>query len=431
MKCKYCGRKLPNGCPACIGCGKKVKTTAEKKKLKPGGVILAIASGVVVMGVLVMAFLWAVGIFTPRANNVYCKDNYTVWNLFLGNRMDNVVATMGEEQLTNAQLNVFYWMHIYNYAQYYDADFTQPLNKQVMDEETGMTWQQYFVECALTSWKQYQAVTSLAEKAGFELPTEYQNQITALEAEAKSSAKENGFESADEMLADDFGKGVTMSEYRRFFYLYYTASLYYEELKGGMEPTEEDMNAYYEENKEDLVTEWGVEVTEDIGMLVDVRHILIQPPGGTVVDGQFVFTEESWEEGFAEAQSIYDEWLAGGATEEAFAQAAYINSVDSNSTDGGLYVDVSKGLMVKAFEEWCFDESRQPGDHGIVQTPYGYHIMYFVGSEDGWARYCAAGALEQIAIDFLEELMNSTQVDVDYTGMVLADIDLNSKLKGI
>ena len=37
--------------------------------------------------------------------------------------------------------------------------------------------------------------------------------------------------------------------------------------------------------------------------------------------------------------------------------------------------------MTAAFNDWCFDESRKPGDHGIVETSFGYHIMYFVENE--------------------------------------------------
>ena len=33
--------------------------------------------------------------------------------------------------------------------------------------------------------------------------------------------------------------------------------------------------------------------------------------------------------------------------------------------------------MVTEFNDWCFDESRQPGDTGIVETSYGVHVMYF------------------------------------------------------
>ena len=81
--------------------------------------MLTLASVLVVLGVIVTATLWAVGVLRPGNNNIYCRSNYTVWNLFLGDRMDDVVASVGGEHLTNAQLNVFYWMHIYNYARYY------------------------------------------------------------------------------------------------------------------------------------------------------------------------------------------------------------------------------------------------------------------------------------------------------------------------
>ena len=55
------------------------------------------------------------------------------------------------------------------------------------------------------------------------------------------------------------------------------------------------------------------------------------------------------------------------------------NSADGNAAEGGIYTEVYQGQMVPTFNDWCFDASRQPGDSGIVETDYGYHIMYFVG----------------------------------------------------
>ena len=67
-------------------------------------------------------------------------------------------------------------------------------------------------------------------------------------------------------------------------------------------------------------------------------------------------------------------------TEDGFAALANENSKDGGSnTSGGLYEDVAKGSMVAAFQDWCYEDGRQPGDTGIVQSNYGYHIMYFVG----------------------------------------------------
>ena len=39
-------------------------------------------------------------------------------------------------------------------------------------------------------------------------------------------------------------------------------------------------------------------------------------------------------------------------------------------------------MVVEAFQDWSLDESRKTGDTGIVETDYGYHIMYFVGLGD-------------------------------------------------
>jgi hypothetical protein len=40
--------------------------------------------------------------------------------------------------------------------------------------------------------------------------------------------------------------------------------------------------------------------------------------------------------------------------------------------------------MLTAFNDWCFDPDRQVGDTGIVETSYGYHIMYFSGYGDNY-----------------------------------------------
>ncbi|MBQ1704276.1 MAG: peptidylprolyl isomerase, partial [Clostridia bacterium] len=72
---------------------------------------------------------------------------------------------------------------------------------------------------------------------------------------------------------------------------------------------------------------------------------------------------------------------AGPATEDSFADLAREYSADSNASSGGLYTGIYLGQMVQEFQDWCFDESRQPGDTGIVKTDYGYHVMYFVENE--------------------------------------------------
>ena len=39
---------------------------------------------------------------------------------------------------------------------------------------------------------------------------------------------------------------------------------------------------------------------------------------------------------------------------------------------------MNDGKYVKAFTDWSVAAERKVGDTGIVETEYGYHIMYFV-----------------------------------------------------
>lgn len=118
-------------------------------------------------------------------------------------------------------------------------------------------------------------------------------------------------------------------------------------------------------------------------LLPTVRHILV-----SVSDTS---DEEAMAEAKTEAQEILDEFLAGDATEEAFGALADEKSDDS--AEGGLYENVVPGYMEDAFEDWCFDASRQPGDTGIVETAYGYHVMYFCGFGPTYRDYLVESTL--------------------------------------
>ena len=105
-------------------------------------------------------------------------------------------------------------------------------------------------------------------------------------------------------------------------------------------------------------------------MLPNVRHILISAADTS--------DAAAMAEAKAEAEMVLETYLAGEQTEEAFAALAKEHS-DDNGEEGGLYENITIGTMVEAFENWCYDSNRQVGDTGIVETEYGYHVMYFPG----------------------------------------------------
>lgn len=119
--------------------------------------------------------------------------------------------------------------------------------------------------------------------------------------------------------------------------------------------------------------------------LVNIRHILVNFEGGTADEttGEITYSPAEKEAAKAKAQEIYDAWLAGDADAASFAALATEKTADTGSKEnGGLYEDVYPGEMITAFNDWCFAEGRQVGDHGMVETEYGYHIMLLDGFSD-------------------------------------------------
>ena len=125
---------------------------------------------------------------------------------------------------------------------------------------------------------------------------------------------------------------------------------------------------------------------DNLDPMVNVRHILASFEGGTTDDnGVTTYSDEEKAAALEKAESILASYLDGELTEEAFAELAKTNSADTGSAaNGGLIEDIAaaQGLYVQPFTDWSVDPARKPGDTGIIETTYGYHVMYFVGQDE-------------------------------------------------
>ena len=75
----------------------------------------------------------------------------------------------------------------------------------------------------------------------------------------------------------------------------------------------------------------------------------------------------------AEAQDIYQQIMAGGD----FAALARARSSCPSGRQGGDLGWFGRGQMVNPFEDFCFQYTA--GDFGIVQTQFGWHVIYIIG----------------------------------------------------
>ena len=419
------------------------------KKATPGKIALAIGAVVVLAAVLIALILSGnqkkaedaavetvateamVEATIPADGNpedVTCKGSYSVSDEEIKAAADTVVATIGEYTLTNSQLQVYYWMEVQNflntygnYAAYFGMDYTQPLDTQRCTYDENLTWQQFFLDTALVNWNQVQAMNLMAKENGLTISDEDQAYLEGLDAYLEQTAAGFGI-SVDELMTGNFGPGADKEGYRYFQDLYLNGLPYYETESAKMVPTQEDLETYFAEH-EDQYAESGV--TRD-GKFVDVRHILVKVAGGTTAeDGSVTYSDEEWKNCEEAAQAILDAWLAGDKTEESFAALAAEKTEDPGSqATGGLYEQVYEGQMVPEFNDWCFDASRQYGDYGLVKTTYGYHVMFFVGSEPQWISYAESDWMNEQSNKLLENIVSKYPMEVSYENIALGVVKM-------
>ena len=362
-------------------------------------------------------------------DDVTCKGSYTVSDEEVKAANGEAVATAGDSTLTNGQLQILYWRSVQNfyaqygtYAQYFGLDHTQSMDTQVCGVADGLTWEQYFLQDALNNWTIFEAVAQQAREAGFQMSDENREQMNTMEEGLLETATNNGFTDITAMIARNFGAGATLEDYKSFWEMYFLSSDYYNEITGSFAPTAEEIAEYFNTHEAEYADN-GLDKTTSS---VDVRHILILPEGATIETVTTEeFSDEAWAAGEQKAQEILDQWLSGDKTEDGFATLANENSADTGSnTNGGLYSGVTKGQMVEAFNDWCFDSSRQVGDYGIVKTQYGYHIMYFCGSQLLWESQAESDLLAQLSNDFINNAVKAADVKIDYSAIKLGFVDM-------
>ena len=365
-------------------------------------------------------------------DDVTCKGTYTAEGEELTKQMDQVVATLEGEELTNGELQVFYWMQFYDFMQTYGQyapmfglDMNTPMDMQKsMDQE--LTWQQFFLREALNSWRNYKALSLKAEEEGFAMDAELTKRLQQLPQDLEATAQKAGFESVEAMIQSDMGPGATFSDYETYMNDYYKGFSFYGHNVDKIQVTDEDVAAFFEEHAQEY-NEKGLK--KDETKTVDVRHILVKPEGGTTDDsGKTTYSDEEWAACEKKAQEILDEYLAGDQTEERFAELATKYSEDPGSASkGGLYTDVYEGQMVAPFEEWSFDDARKAGDYGLVKTDYGYHVMYYVDSRLVWYTTAKKDLLVEKGNEFLQSVVDDYAYEVDYSAIALGLANLTKE----
>lgn len=367
-----------------------------------------------------------------------------------------IVASIGENQLTNADLQIFYWMAVNTYrdaAHELEPDFSQPLDAQTCPlSESPMTWQQYFLQQALDTWHSLQSLVSMSENynspteeaykpdkkkheenlkeeiynldvlygynSKYKIADDHQAYLDELPTMLDQLAKERGFDSLSSLVKELAGPGTStdyMLHYAELLnkgYMFATTLSYY------IEPSEKDITAYFHAH-EDAYTQAGI--TKDSGKYVNIRQILVVPKNGTkAADGTVTYSDSEWNTCQSAANSLLGKWKRN-ATEANFAELAFANSADTGSNgSGGLYSGIRQGQLTGEMDQWCFDPARKTGDTAVFKTASGYHILYFSGSTDIWYDQAQKDLKASLLCAQMESAREAYPMTVNYSAVHLA-----------
>ncbi len=460
MVCKFCFAELEDDVTVCPQCGKELSeetpqepveetvteiseemteemaeeaTEQPVQKPKVWKIVLAAVGGLVLLAALVGAVLYGLGIeLKLPENDVFRKDSYTMEDAKVEEKVDTVVATFGDQKLTNGELQAYYWMSVYDflnqygyYASMMGLDLSKPLDQLVYDEETGMTYQQAFLEDALESWRQYAMLVQSAKENGFALNEEQEKMVEAFRTDLQETARTNGYTDMQEFIDKEFFPGSSEEAYLKYNEFGFTALCYYDSLT----PTRDELEAYYTAHESEFA-EKGF--AKENGDYYDVRHILVAIEGGTEgEDGVITYSDAEWEACRAKAQKMLDDFLGGETVNETvFADLAAKNSADPGSaSSGGLYEKLTKDTnFIEGFKNWYLEEGRKAGDTGLVKntesSTQGYHIMYFCGNGPIWEFETETAMLKERVNNVYEQAEQKWSMKVDYKKIALGHVEL-------
>ncbi len=272
------------------------------------------------------------------------------------------------EKISRVEFDYNYNMIKNNYiAQngYYMSMFGVNLNGDLSAQmySDTMTWKDFFEQMTMESIINNKALGDQAKAEGYayDVSQDYEDYMESL----KKAAAEAGV-SEKEYIRQCFGPYATASRLKGFVMESLRINAYYDKVTEEKKPSEEEIAAYYEENKNNYDS-------------VDYRLITVNaqlPTEPTDLADPVEETEgtEAAEDG-EDADKAYEpsEAEITFAMKEAREEAE--EALKTISTEGELSENILRANMASQLRDWMFDSSRKAGDTTIIENTNS-HLYY-------------------------------------------------------
>lgn len=298
--------------------------------------------------------------------------------------VNQTYVKVGGEKVSKVEFDYYYNMALSNYynqygmyLSYMGVDLSGDLTTQMYSDT--LTWDDYIEQMAVGNIRQEMALLAEAEANGFEYDTaaKYDAYVEMM----KDAAAEEGV-SFNDYVRSAFGSYATIGRLKDTICDSMKASAYSEKIAEEKAPSEDEIVAYYEENKDDYdsvdyrIIQIDAELPTEPTELADpVEETASTEDAAEATDATEATdsTEEAEEEEYEPSEA---EIAAAMAEAKEKAEAA----VKTISTEGDLREDYAKSYLNSNYSDWLFDASRKEGDTTVVEDTNNnrYYVVEFV-----------------------------------------------------
>ena len=254
-------------------------------------------------------------------------------------------------------------------------DPSKDLRTQYTDEEQTKSYFDQFLDSTIEQLKKISALETAASEAGYTLSDDDKAYVDEAISSTKKAAESYGY-AYDGYLKAMYGKYMTPSAFKTCVEREALVNGYQSAYADSLGITDEDIQAYYEENASTLDT-------------YDYRYIYLSGKAASTTDedGNTVEpTEEETKAAMEAAKAKADAFVAAVNSsddkETAFAELApdYVSEDDKEDyeadPDASLHPGtVGSSLSYQSFGKWLMDDSRANGDVGVVESSSGYYAV--------------------------------------------------------